>query len=136
MKKIFFIILIFCIFSCASEVLAADGTFYLDPASGNYPVNGVFSVKIKTNSDGTTINAAKATVSFPPELLAVQSISKLGSIFQLWPEEPAFSNSNGTINFAGGIPAPGFNGVGTIAIVNFKAKKAGEANVNIIGGQI
>ena len=137
MKKVFlfFAISIFLIFF-GGQIFAADGVFSLEPASGNYPVNGVFPVKIKINSDGTTINAAKATISFPPDLLTVQNISKLGSIFQLWPEEPTFSNSKGTIDFAGGIPAPGFNGAGTVAIINFKAKKAGEANINITGGQI
>ncbi|MFH1401567.1 MAG: cohesin domain-containing protein, partial [Parcubacteria group bacterium] len=136
-KKIFLLFAVLTLFNASiGQIFAADGVFSLEPASGNYPVSGVFSVKIKINSDGTTINAAKATISFPTDFLTVQSISKLGSIFQLWPEEPTFSNSKGTIDFAGGIPAPGFNGAGIVATINFKAKKAGEANVNITGGQI
>jgi hypothetical protein len=137
MRRLLLIITILIFSALATNnVSASDGTLLLEPAAGSYPVNGVFSVKIKINSDGTTINAARATVSFPADLLSVQSISKLGSIFQLWPEEPTFSNSNGTIDFAGGIPAPGFNGAGLIATINFKAKKAGTANPNIISGQI
>lgn len=137
MKKsfFFFVILIFCFFQ-ASEIFAADASLFLEPASGSYRVKENFSIKIRVNSDGTTINAAKASISFPVDLIEIQSLSKSNSIFQLWPEEPAFSNSNGIINFAGGVPSPGFNGIGTIATINFKVKKEGEANVNISEGQV
>jgi len=137
MKKsfFFFVILIFCFFQ-TSEIFAADASLFLEPANGSYRVKENFSIKIRVNSDGATINAAEASISFPVDLIEVQSLSKSNSIFQLWPEEPAFSNSRGVINFGGGIPAPGFNGIGTIATINFKVKKEGEANVNISEGQV
>lgn len=135
-KRLFFlVILIFCFFQ-VGETFAAEASLFLEPASGSYRVKGIFSVKIRVNSDGATINATKASISFPADLMEAQSIAKSDSIFQLWPEEPVFSNLNGTISFAGGLPSPGFNGVGTVATINFKVKKEGEANVNIPEGQV
>lgn len=137
MKKIIsvFAILIIC-FLITPKVFAAEGSLFLEPITGSYPTKGNFSVKIKVDSAGTTINAGKAKISFPIDLLEVQSVSKSGSIFQLWPEEPTFSNSQGEITFGGGVPSPGFTGIGTILTINFKIKKVGEANVTISDGQV
>lgn len=136
MKKILVILSIMLFLSAADKILAADASLFIEPAQGSYHAGDIFSLKIKLNSDGIAINAARAEISFPARLMSVKSISKLGSIFQLWPEEPSFSNTNGTISFGGGLPAPGFNGIGTIAVVNFEAKASGTANFNITDGQI
>jgi len=76
-------------------------------------------------------------LSFSPDKLAVISISKSDSIFSLWTTEPTFSNSNGTISFAGGIPNPGYTGVaGKIIMVTFRAKVSGTAVVNFSSGAV
>lgn len=134
-KKLIIFFILLALLS-ADKIFAADASLFIEPERGTYYVNDVFPLKIKLNSDGITINAAKASISFPKGLASVQSVSKLGSIFQLWPEEPSFSNSNGTISFGGGVPAPGFNGMDTVIVVNFKVKTAGNANINITDGQI
>ena len=137
MKKILPVLIIFILnFLLMSEAFAADASLFLSPENGNYRVGSQFSVKVKVNSDGAPINAAKSEISFSTNLLEVQSLSKSGSIFSLWPEEPTFSNSKGQISFAGGVPAPGFTGVGTILTINFRAKKAGEAKPSFNNGQV
>ncbi|MDD5145360.1 MAG: Ig-like domain-containing protein [Candidatus Pacebacteria bacterium] len=132
MKKLAFVLsfLIIFLFS-ATEIKAANASLFFEPAAGNYEVYSQFSVKIKVDSDGAPINASKATISFPANILEVVSVSKSGSIFQLWPEEPVFSNSQGKITYGGGVPAPGFTGVGTILVVNFRGKVSGTAKVSI-----
>jgi len=109
-------------------VRAAEASLFLSPGSGQYQVGSTFQVKVKTDSKGTPINAAEAKVSFSQDMLEVRSISKEGSIFKLWPEEPVFSNSKGEVSFKGGVPG-GFTGEGVIVSFSFKAKKIGEAKV-------
>jgi len=104
-------------------VEAAEASLFFSPSSGTYQKESTFSVEVKVNSDGASINAAQAKILFPSEKLEVKSISKTGSILIFWPEEPVFSNSKGEISFKGGIPASGFTGTDNILTINFRAKK-------------
>ncbi len=91
---------------------------------------GIATLSIVLNSEGVAINNADARIVFPADLLEVISISKGGSIFSLWVEEPVYSNVTGIITFNGGIPAPGFTGsYGTALSVVVKAKKTGQADL-------
>lgn len=51
----------------------------------------------------TPINAAGGTVTFTPGVLGVTSIDREGSIIDLWSEEPTHENTNGSIQFSGGM---------------------------------
>jgi hypothetical protein len=83
------------------------------------------------------MNAASGVISFPSDKLEVTSLSKTGSIFNLWVEEPSFSNSNGTVNFEGIVLNPGFTGAaGKIITANFKVKAAGVATLNFSSGSV
>jgi hypothetical protein len=63
-------------------------------------------------------------------MLEVVSVTKSSSIFNLWVEEPSYSNATGKVIFNGGVPNPGFNGAsGYIATITFKANKQGTASV-------
>ncbi|MDO8522778.1 MAG: cohesin domain-containing protein [bacterium] len=118
-------------------VRAASASLYLSPNAGSYTIGNTFSVEIKLNSGGVAINAADGTLVFNPDKIEVKSISKAGSVFSLWVQEPAFSNSLGTIIFAGGKPSPGFTGAsGIIMTITFKAKASGTANLSFASGSI
>ena len=107
------------------------------PSSGEYAVGGVFSVSVFVSSADQAMNAASGAVSFPADKLEVISLSKTGSIFTLWVQEPSFSNSAGTINFEGIALNPGFTGIGgKLITVNFKAKAAGAATLNFSSGSV
>lgn len=82
------------------------------------------------------INAASGVISFPPDKLEVRSISKSPSLFNLWAQEPTFSNALGTITFEGVVLNPGFMGNGTVLTVTFRAKTAGTAGLSFSSGQI
>src|SRR3989344_2524311 len=93
----------------------ATATLYLSPSSGTYTVGNTFLVQVKVNTGGVAINAADGALIFDVDDLEIKSISKEGSAFTLWVQDPVFSNSLGTINFAGGKPSPGFIGAaGTV----------------------
>ncbi len=132
----------FCILICAfciltNEASAQRASLYLTPSSGNYTVGNTFLVQIRLNSGGVPINAADGTLTFDTDKLEITRISREGSIFTLWVKEPTFSNSLGTIEFAGGVPSPGFTGAaGTVANITFRAKTAGTANLRFAAGSV
>ena len=138
MKKTLPILLVLILsFLLVSFAEAQRASLYLSPSSGTYTVGNTFLVQVKVNSGGVAINAADGTLIFDPNNLEVRSISKEDSIFTLWVQEPTFSNSLGTINFAGGKPSPGFTGAaGTIISITFKAKTAGTANLTFASGSV
>ena len=138
MRKVFSILIILIFFfTFTSSVKGANGSLYLSPSSGVYEVGNTFSITITMNTGGTAVNAAQGFLSFPLDKLSVTGISKTGSIFSLWTDEPAYSNSSGTIVFGGGIPSPGYaNSAGKIITITFKVKASGVASVNWKSGAI
>lgn len=118
--------------------LQADAaTMVLSPGSGTYKIGQTFSVGVYVGSSDQAMNAAQGVISFPSNLLEVTSLSKGGSILNLWVQEPSFSNGNGTVNFEGIVYNPGYTGSsGKIISVTFKAKAAGTATVIFSSGAV
>jgi hypothetical protein len=86
-------------------------------------------VVVNTGSDA--INAVQATASFPTDLLEATAITQSG-LFTFWPIPPAYSNSTGKVNFAGGLTDPGYTGPsGSIVTITFKGKRAGTATITL-----
>lgn len=108
-------------------VMAQDGSLFFSPGSESFQVGKTFSVELRVDTADVLINAAEVKIYFPAKNLEVLKIAKEGSVFSLWPKEPIFSNESGEISFAGGLPHPGFKGAGQIIVIEFRAKKAGEA---------
>lgn len=128
---IFVLALAFVFFARAAEA----ATLSLSPNTGVYTAGGTFTARVVINTEGKSINAAEATIKFNTANLSVVSVSK-GSIFNLWTNEPTFSNSAGTIVFGGGSPAGYKGSAGTILNVTFRAKSAGTSKVNFQSGSI
>lgn len=110
---------------------ASAATLSVVPTATSISAGNIVTVRIVTNTSGVAINEAGGTLQFPTDLLDVVSVSKGGSVFTLWVEEPAYSNSAGTVSFDGGIPNPGFTGAGTVLTVTFHAKRAGSASISL-----
>jgi gas vesicle protein len=126
MKKAIISIIIAILFSSvALSIQAQEASLFLFPGSGSFKIGDTFSVELKTDTGGIPINAAQTTIYFPPDKLEVLNISKESSVFTFWPEEPSFSNSSGKVSFSGGVPHPGFTGIGNIITINFKTKNEG-----------
>ncbi|MDP2864262.1 MAG: hypothetical protein Q8N73_01215 [bacterium] len=129
------IIISFLLFFLAGVANAA--TLYLYPSSGSYSVGQNFSVMVYVSSSDQAMNAASGAISFSQDKLQVVSLSKSGSIFSLWVQEPSFSNLSGTINFEGIVLNPGFTGsAGKIITLNFKARATGNASLTFSSGSI
>ena len=136
MKKNIFIILLILLFCAFPISKSKAASLYLSPESGEYSVASSFSVTVKVNSSDFVINAVDATIAYPADLLEVKSVSKSGSVLKLWTKEPTFSNSSGVVSFSGGVTAPGFTGIGTGLVINFVAKKEGQAQVSFSEGVV
>ena len=126
----------FCLPGLTNKTNAASASLYLSPSNGAYAIGSNFSVRVKVNSGGGAINAAEGSLTFNPGEISVISISKGGSIFNLWTAEPAFSNPAGSITFSGGTTS-GFTGTaGTIFTITFKAKAVATSKINFSSGSV
>ncbi|MBI2476286.1 MAG: hypothetical protein HYV67_03520 [Candidatus Taylorbacteria bacterium] len=118
----------------ASPVFAA--TLSVSPSSGAFKVGDSFSVSIVVASPAEAMNAVEGVLSFPGDKLQVISVSKSGSIINLWAQEPSFSN-DGTVSFEGVALNPGFTGAsGKILQITFKVKSAGSATLAFSSGSV
>ncbi|OHA71345.1 MAG: hypothetical protein A3D64_02460 [Candidatus Wildermuthbacteria bacterium RIFCSPHIGHO2_02_FULL_49_9] len=132
-KILVFISFVFVFFSVCGAAEAA--TLYFSPSSGTHEVGTSFTVSVYVSSADQAMNAASGVISFPSDNLEVTSLSKTGSIFTLWVQEPAFSNSAGTVTFEGIVLNPGFTGAtGKAITINFRTKVAGVALLNFSSG--
>lgn len=108
--------------------LAASMSF--SPPSGSFSSGQSFSINVVLNGDGAQgVNAADGKITFDATKLSVVSLSKDGSPLSLWPVEPKFSNTAGTIEFTGGALPPGFSGARNILKITFSGKAEGTAAV-------
>ena len=110
---------------------------FVSPASGTYAAGAKFTASFRVDSEGVSLNAAEAALSFESEKLEVVSVSKSGSMFSLWTQEPTFSNSSGSISFGGGIPSPGYNGSsGLLFSATLRMKAQGNAVLQYVSGLV
>lgn len=120
-----------------SPLTLKANTLFVSPSSGSYRVGQTFAVRIAVSSPAQAINAVAAVLSFPADRLQVTSISKVGSILNLWVAEPSFSNSSGTVSLEGVVPNPGFiGGSGPVLTVNFRVISQGSATLRYSSGQL
>lgn len=125
------------VFSVLGARSAQAATLYLSPTVGSYNVGQAFSVNVYISSAEQAMNAASGVIAFPADKLEISSLSKAGSIFSLWVQEPTFSNASGVVNFEGIVLNPGFQGsAGKIVTINLKAKSAGSASLSFNSGSV
>lgn len=116
---------------------ARAATIYLSPSFGSGSVGKTFSISVYVSSTDQAINAASGVVSFSNDKIEIVSVSKSGSIFNLWVAEPSFSQSAGTFSFEGIVLNPGYTGTGgKIISANFKVKAAGTAKLSFASGAV
>jgi len=122
-------------FSGASIAHAAS--LYITPSNGAYNVGQTFSAGVYVSSQDQTMNAASGIISFPADKLQIDSLSKEGSVMNLWVQEPFFSNTAGTLSFEGVALNPGFSGLtGKILSATFKVKAVGAGTLAFTQGSI
>jgi len=88
-----------------------------------------FLVTIHLNSEREIINAIDAVINYSPEVLEVIEVSRGGSLFTLWPEEPTYDDTAGTITFVGGIPNGSLVVDGIVATITFRSRAIGGVEI-------
>lgn len=131
------ILTIAAVFSfCLIVQSAQAASLGISPNSATMREGETKSFSLTVNSADQAMNASQGKLTFPTGKLQVTSVAK-GTLFKYWTDEPAFSNSNGTVTFGGGLPTPGFKGSGRAAItVTFRAKASGTAMLTYSSGTI
>ncbi len=116
--------------------VASAADFNTLPATGTYGIKNEITVNIRIDTAGETINAAQATLKFNPAIVEVKSVSKEGSVFNFWLQEPTFSNTAGTIAFIGGT----INGVSGSSLqvlqITFNTKGIGSSDISFSDASI
>ena len=126
---------LFLVLSSTPSAYAA--TLYFSPTTGSHTVGSTFTVGIYVSSPGQSMNAASGEISSPSNSLQVVSLSEVGSIMNLWVQNPSFSNSVGTVDFQGIVLSPGFTGSNEKVLdVTFKVKAAGTAPLTFQSGSV
>ena len=135
--RIIFVAISIVFVTISGAKVASAASLYFSPSSGSYNIGQSFSVNIYVSSVDQAMNAASGVISFDKSKLEIISLSKSGSIFSLWVQEPSFSNSVGVVNFEGIVLNPGFIGsAGKVVTINFKAKTVGSVLLNFSNGSV
>lgn len=130
-------IILFALLIVAMPLSANAATLYFSQPAISYNVGSTFSINIYVESKDQGMNAASGIISFPPDKLEFVSLSKRGSIFSIWAEEPFFSEDDNIVNFQGLLLNPGFSGTnGKILSITFKTKAAGTAKLSFTSTSI
>ena len=103
------------------------------PASGSYPVGQNFTVQMMIDPEGDGVNSSEGSLTFDSSKLQVVNVSKDGSAFNLWIEEPSASGS--TIKFSGGGTTP-MSSQRKIIGITFKGRAEGSAAVSVQNAKI
>jgi hypothetical protein len=133
MKKIFILFSFFFLlfFISADEARAQTASLYLSPATGTFFIGSTFDISVFVNTEESSINAVKAVLKFPPDLLQVTSPTAGKSFISIWASQPFYSNQDGIISFQGGVPAPGIKtSSGLVSTITFRAKASGKAVIS------
>ncbi len=122
MKKIFYTILLVCIFTLVpSLVKAANPSVYFDIPNKSVGVGSEFYIDVMLDVQGNDINGIEGSVSIPNnDTIKLVRVEDGQSIVRAWLIHP--NTIGDTINFSGIIPN-GFTGV--IDTINSEKKKSG-----------
>jgi hypothetical protein len=123
-----FLLTVFVFYISSQEAQAAR--LYLSPGTGEFNQNDIFITQLRIDTENQSINLGEINIKFPQDYLSVIDVSSAKSIFSIWPQIPVFENKTGVISLIGGSPN-GFTGDGQLAIIAFKALKAGVAQITM-----
>lgn len=120
------------------SVPAYAAEMFFDTSKERAYIGEEFSVSIKLDPEGVSINAVEGMVNYDNQFIKVNNVRVSGSVINTWIEYP--EDKNGSISFSGIIPG-GFKGIrtafsdeynpGTVLTLDLIAVKTGEAKVTL-----
>lgn len=136
MKNAFLLIasLILVVTLQAHVAFAADLTVEL--SQNTVTVGETFTATLSVSST-QAINDIEAAISYPADMLSIQSVSTSGSFLSIWAEQPSYISTPGVVSFNGGVPSPGYTGKkGHVLKIIFSAKSSGNAHIGFLTGNV
>lgn len=119
-----------------SLVFAEGGVLYISPEQAQHSIGETFDVNVLVDTGGASINAAEADIAFDPAAVEVENLSVDGSLLDVWPSPPVFSNKEGYVRFSGLMKAPYTGADGHLATVTFRALRNMSSNARFAAGAI
>jgi hypothetical protein len=114
---------------------AFSADLYILPSSKNLNIGDNLNVSVYVDSLDQAMNAVSFRISYPEDLLRFVSLSKTGTIINLWVQEP--KGGNGEVFAEGIVLNPGFTGSrGKILNITFKALNSGKADLSFVSGSV
>ncbi|MDP2647824.1 MAG: cohesin domain-containing protein [Candidatus Yanofskybacteria bacterium] len=115
-----------------AQAATLSASILISPHSGTFSTDSTFDVSILVDTGVETINAIEITVEFPANKLQVVNPATGNSFVSLWLQPPTFSNKDGYIKFAGGVPGQGIKtSAGLVSTITFRAREPGTATLKI-----
>lgn len=124
--------LAFAIFTLAFAGIylrAEAATFYISKPEGSLNVGNIFSVSFYLNTEGESINAIEANLTFPADKLQLVSPTSGQSVISFWTKQPEYDNHYGKISFEGGIPSGIESKSALISVLTFRVRSVGTASI-------
>lgn len=114
---------IFFIFSFLVTTPAFAARIFFEPANNVHEIGESFTINVRMDTQGENINAVDLTILYPP-ILEIKSISKSGSVIQLWVQEPSYTGAG--VLISGGSPGGIKSSNALIAKITAKARAIGD----------
>ena len=130
--KHFLVLVLFIFIFNINQVFAVSNLYFSNPPL-NVEVGDRVTVFVRIKATEEPINAISGVISFSDNILNAVSLTKDGSIINLWTGEPKISRNK--VSFEGVVLNPGFSGNnGLVLKITFEAKANGTANIRFIEG--
>lgn len=129
LKKIIWLAAAVVYLATASSASAVERTISLVGPIGMIKPGQTLMIDVDLTNLTEAINALDLTITFPPDRLQVQSVSREQSALTLWPEIPSWDNERGTIHVVGGLPNGLFAQNARIVTLVMTASQGGSAAV-------
>lgn len=105
--------------------------FFTPHGSTVLPLRETVDVDVQITTK-VPLNAVGATFVYPKDMIEVVGISKRKSFLDLWTEDTILRSEAGEVVFSGGTLAPGgLVGSGTVLTLTLRAKKVGDATLEL-----
>lgn len=110
-----------------SDSHAQSASLNINPASQTVNLDSIFTVEIRVNTGGESINTVAAHLTFDNTILTPQTIDTSGSFVSIWFENNITSSE---VRLIGSVPSPGVSGDNLLfARVNFLADSASTTQI-------
>ncbi len=109
-----------------------QSVLYLSPSTGSFTAGQDFSVQVRTNTNGQTINGMETQITYPSNLLDLVSVNNTGIDLDI---VVPLTNTAGTVNLAYGSIVPK-SGDLLISTLNFHAKAAGNVDMDFVNPSV